>query len=333
MAWWNPATWTPVDNIQGQNRLPQNGGGGGGGGWGGSTPLTGPGGLFIEDTQPLASPGATPPAPTSTAPAWTQQQQALRSQANALIAGLPGQAAAAAGIAGKGLGGGILDLIDTLRMSQKNVDRKAANNELAKRTGTQGVLSMIGRGIQSGGVLLANKNAAASSAAGALARAYGTLGREKLSGVGNQYEQGKSAVQADQELVDLQRAQGVRHTQEQKTNIIDSIVEDAKKQITAINQAMLGASLPDKINMAAEAEKIRQAALGQLSQYDQLLNQNLGGINAASPEQSRIEAARMAQAGVAPENAFDYGTAPAPEFAGGPFASTLPIFTFPRKRR
>lgn len=34
MAWYNPATWTPIDRLQGQSSDKGGGGGGGGGGWG-----------------------------------------------------------------------------------------------------------------------------------------------------------------------------------------------------------------------------------------------------------------------------------------------------------
>jgi hypothetical protein len=57
MAWYNPATWTVVDNLQGQNNKRVAGGGGGGGGWGSSAP---------SGNMPTWGTGVKQPAPTPT---------------------------------------------------------------------------------------------------------------------------------------------------------------------------------------------------------------------------------------------------------------------------
>lgn len=244
-----------------------------------------------------------------------------------------GTARDAAANAGIGLNSSILNFVDTLKAGQNKVNNQAVQNELAKRQGTQGVLGMVGRGIQSGGVMLANKNASNSSAAGALARAYGDIGRRELSGVGTQYAQGQNAVQQAQVDVDTQRAAGVRNIGDSKTQAINQIVADARNQLAALDTAMAGASLPNRINIEAEKENVRNQAIQQLQQYDQLLNERVAGVQASSPEARRAEAARLATEGVAPESAFNFTNQIPGQFQNtGPFSSSLPIFTFPGRR-
>lgn len=81
MAWYNPATWKPVDYLQGQSNKPQAGGGGGGGGWG-----SGSGDLVIR-TGPTSSYN---PAPT---PADNSNADIIRNL-NSQLAAMRAQTAA-----------------------------------------------------------------------------------------------------------------------------------------------------------------------------------------------------------------------------------------------
>lgn len=240
----------------------------------------------------------------------------------------------AVGSAGRGLNSSILDLLDSLRSGQRNIDSQGVQNELSRQQGTEGVLGMVGRGIRSGGVMLNNRNASDSSATQAIANAYGDLGRRQLSSVGNQYAQGQNAIQQAQVDLGDQQAQGSRHIQESKTNVINGIVTQARNSLAALDAAIAGASLPDRINIEQEKEKIKNDATAQLQQYDQQLAQGVGGIQAASADTNRAGAAQLAAAGTAPDNAFSYtDQAPAQLQNTGPFSSTLPLFQLSRSRR
>lgn len=233
--------------------------------------------------------------------------------------------------AGVGYNSSILDLLDAQKQGQSKVNNAAIQNELAKQQGTQGVLAAVGRGIKSGGVMLANKNAGNSSATQGLADAYGQFGREQLSSVGNQYAQGQNAVTQQQSDLDLARAQGVRHLQDNKTQIVNTIVADAQTKLAALDAQIANANLPNRIAIDQEKNSIRADALGKLQAFDQTLNSGLAGITPSSVDQNRIQANQMALAGQAPANAFNFTTqAPAQLQGTGPSPSPLPLFSLPK---
>lgn len=235
---------------------------------------------------------------------------------------------------GSGYGSTITDFLENLGAGQKKVDSQSVQNELSKRQGTSGVLDMIGRGVRSGGVMLANKNATNSSATEALGRAYGDIGRRQLSGVGNQYEQGKLKVQSSQDDLDLQRSQGVRHLGENKTNIINGIVTDAQNALASLNQAAANASLPDRIDIEVEKQRIRNEALGKLQAFDTQLNTGVANIKPSDQMTNMTKAAQMDTAGTAADDAFNFSSSIPAQFQGtGPFASDLPLFQYPNGKK
>lgn len=246
---------------------------------------------------------------------------------NAQRQGLFGSVNDAIGGAANSYKSSILDYLDSLRAGQRTIDAQGVQNELAKKQGTQNILGMVGRGIRSGGVILNNKNASSSSATKAIADAYGQLGREQLSNVGNQYEQGQNAINEQQMSFQDQQAQGLRHLDENKQNVINNIVTQARTQLANLDSSIAGASLPDRINVEAEKEKIRQQALTALQQYDAQLSQGVSGVTPTSQQARMGQAATLANAGTAPENAFDFTTQLPAQFQNGPFSSTLPLFS------
>lgn len=226
-------------------------------------------------------------------------------------------------------GSSILDFLDSQKQGQRGIDAKAVNNELAKKQGVQGVLGMVGRGIKSGGVMLANKNAGDSSAAGAIAGAYGQLGRSQMGNVGNQYEAGNRDIANQQQMFAEQQASGLRHLSENKDQIVNKIVGDAQAQLAALDGQIAGASLPNRIQMEQEKTNIRNAALGQLQQFDAQLNTGVAGIKATTGDERRTAAQQALSAGTdLGKNAFNYTTEAPAQFQNGPFASALPIFTY-----
>lgn len=226
----------------------------------------------------------------------------------------------------------ILDYLDSERQQQRAIDAKSVNNELARQQGTQGVLDMVGNGVKSGGVVLANGNAGTSSAGEAIAKAYGTIGRQQLSSVGNQFAQGQNGINTDQANLGVANETQKRHTTESKANTINTIVNSATSQLASLNQSAAYASIPERVQIDQKIASVRQQALDALSAYDNELSTGLNSNGPQSPDAIRASATGLATAGTAPENAFSYTTdVPAELQNSGQFASSLPIFTSRKK--
>lgn len=271
---------------------------------------------------------------TQTPGGYSSQQQGLLDALPGQLGSLSTQAHDAAATSGNQIKSNILDYLDQYKQQQQGLDNQAIQNQLAKQQGTQGILGMIGRGIRSSGTLLANKNATDSSATGAIADAYNQLGRQQLSGVGNQFAQAQNALGQSEQQLQGGVAQQQRHYDENKINVVNNLVNNVQSQLAQIDAQLASASLPDRINLEAEKEKIRQDALGQLQQYDQLLSQGVAGVQPIGQDAARTQAASLAQAGTAAASPFEFNSSPGSQFQNtGPFASALPIFTFPGARK
>lgn len=235
---------------------------------------------------------------------------------------------------GQKYGRSILDFLDQAKLGQQNLDTQAAKNELAKQQGTKGILEMVGQGIKSGGVQLANRNAGDSSAAGAIANAYGTLGRQQLSNVGNQYALGQNDLQQAQGAFDIQQQSGLRNLQGSKQDAINSIVNDARSQLASLDAQIAQANLPDRIALDQAKQDIQNRAIAALQQYDQQLTSGVGNIKPISQDQARANAAQLAAKGTdLGANAFNYSTEAPVQFQNtGPSPSTLPIYTYKSKQ-
>lgn len=233
---------------------------------------------------------------------------------------------------GQGYNSSILDYLDSRSAQQNSINSDAVQNELSRQQGMQGILDMVGNGVKSSGAILAGKNAGSSSAGGAIAAAYGTLGRQQASGVGNQFAQGQDKINTEQGNLALADATQMRHSGEDKTNTINSIVNSARSQLAALNQSAQYASIPDRIDIEAKITQIKQQAMDALSGYDKTLSGGIAGQGPQSADATRAKATSLLSAGVAPESAFDYTTdAPAQFQDTGQFASSLPIFIAPKK--
>lgn len=240
----------------------------------------------------------------------------------------------AIGTSGNKYNSSILDYLDSRRQQQNTIDSNSTQNLLAKLSGMQSIMDMVGNGVQSSGVLLANKNAGSSSGGDAIARAYGTLGRQQASTVGNQFAQGQDKINTDQTNLGIADAIQTRHSQEDKTNTINDIVNSARTQLAALNQNAVYASLPDQINIEAKIAEIKQQALEALSKYDSVLSGGIAGQSPMSSDTVRANATRLLTSGVAPESEFNYTSEFPAQFQGtGQFASSLPIFISPSSRK
>lgn len=240
----------------------------------------------------------------------------------------------AAGNAGVGLGGSILDYITGLTQGQRAIDTKSIGNEQSRLGGIRNVQDVVGQGIRSGGVQLANRNAGTSSASEALARAYGILGRQQLSQVGNQYEQGKAGIANDQQTFNENSVANARKIADSKTQTINQIVADANNSLVNLDSRMAYANLPDRLALDQEKQNIKNQTLQLLSGYDQQLQNAQTAVSPQSQDANQAKAFELQSAGVAPDSAFSFDTQPAAQFQGtGPFASDLPLFQFARTKR
>jgi hypothetical protein len=282
-----------------------------------------------------AAPAAPPPPPPDPFAAWGGKAayDSLVSGFNTQHTNINNTSTDAANTSANQINSSILDLLDSVRSGQGKINESSIQNELAKKQGFGSIMDMITHGIQSAGVTLANKNASDSSAAGAIARAYGDIGRRENNKVNNQYELGNHNIGLQQQDLELQKAQGQRHIHESESNSVDSIVADARNKLAALDAAIAGANLPQRIAIEQEKNNIKNSVSGIVNSHNGELANGIAGINPTSADANRASAAVLANKGVASTSPFDFSTSTPTQFQGtGPFASELPIFTAPRKK-
>lgn len=224
----------------------------------------------------------------------------------------------------------VQDWATGVTQKQQGIDTAGINADMAKTQGMRGIMDMVGNGIQSAGVMLGNRNAGSSSAAGAIANAYGKLGSKQASSVGNQYAQAQNQIGLEQSNLEAAKALQVSRFGEDKVNIVNNIINDAQKQIAALNEAAAGASISDRMDIEAEKTRLRDTANAQLKAYDSEMSKAKG---AQTDDQRRNEAQRLLALGTAPTTQFNYSTeAPAQFQNTGPFASSMPLYTYNRNK-
>lgn len=326
MAWYNPATWTPVDNLQGQNDWKANA----------DVKPVAPPVIYVDAPKKQGYTGRVIQVDDPSANSTDQYAQwGGQSAFNNLISGFNTQkqgifdsATGAINMGKRNLAGGIDQFLNSYKSSQNNINEQAIGNELAKRQGAQGINEMVGRGLKSAGMMLGNKNAGSSSAAQAFAEAYGNIGGREMNKVGNQYEEGRRKVGLAQQELGDQAALYRRDFERQKANSIDSIVSEAQNKLYALDAAMAEASVPDRIAIEQEKNRIKSQASSALNALDKALSGGMNKYKQVSDEARRGEAYKRSVAGYAPTEQFDYST----DLDGamqdsGPAASTLPIYT------
>jgi len=217
---------------------------------------------------------------------------------------------------------------------QQGIDREAVQNESSKIQGGRDILGMVGRGIKSGGVMLANKNAGNSSAAQAIANAYGTLGRQQMSTIGNQYAQNADDIALEQSNMGQDMALAKDKYKQDIMDKANAITANAEAQLAAIDTKMMSASLPNRVAMAQEKERIKANALSILSPLEAQLVGGLDSIKATGIDDNRAKANTQLGAGQADPNLFNYTTQAPMGFAGqNPAGGNLPIFTYNGKKK
>lgn len=262
--------------------------------------------------------------------ALAAQQKSILDQLGGRLNSIYGSSTEAAKQAGYGIDSTLKNFGLSQRQAQQKIDQEGIQNESSKASGTQDILGMIDRGINSGARVLGNANAGTSSAAGEIAKAYGNVGQREQTKVNNQYELGKQSIGAEQaNLAEQQRLYRDSTFQDSKEQIIGGIVQSAQGQLAELDNALRGASLPDRISIEGEKQKVRDLARGELAKYDALLQQQLDSAKAKTPEEVHAEATRLAQLGQAPAGQFKYSTETPIEMQGqpAPAGAGLPVYT------
>ena len=345
---WNPANWSIVNDLQGQTNyekpaqsgLLSNTGGGGGGGGGNTYQATSP------STMPPRMPGADQqalydrleqemygPTPEEQAAAAAQaaQQQAARNSFNSGRTNIFDSATSAAGRFVGDQRNNILDFIEGITNSQQGIDRGRVKAQLGKDRASEGIMGMVGRGIRSGGTMLANRNAGDSSAAGAIAQAYGDLGNRQQSDVNNQFGMQQEDFNIAQGQLGQQRASGLRRFDTDSTNTVNNIVEDARQSFAALNEQAAGAGIEDRIAIEQEKEAIRNQTLQQLAVLDQEVAK-VGGVKAMGGDAIRSEAGRMNRLGQGEGTKFSFTDQAPMQLQNGVQLGLLPIYSNRRRQ-
>lgn len=283
----------------------------------------------VQGAQTTAAPQADPYAQWGGQGAYNNLMGSFNTQRG----NISSSAMDAANNYGIGLGGNITDYVNSLKSGQNTLDERGVQNELALKQGRAGILDMISRGIRSGGVTLANRNAGDSSAAGALANAYGDIGRRQLSNVGNQYSLENRNIGLAQQDFNTQAQAGQRRITDSESQAVNGIVSNAQNQLSQLDAWAADKSLPERIQVEQEKANIQAQVQQALAQYGPQLQQGVAGVTPTSVEQNRTTALGLSQAGTAATSPFDFTSqVPAQLQNTGPFGGNLPLFTAPRKK-
>lgn len=223
--------------------------------------------------------------------------------------------------------------IRNLQQGQSAIDRKSTQNEASKISAGRGILDMVGRNIRSSGVMLGNRNAGRSSAAGRLAQLYGQQGRNQMSNVGNQYSSNAADIALDQDAQNWNQSKAYGDYRNKLMQDVNGTVESAKQQLTALDAQMANASLPDRIAIQQEADAIRSGIMGKLQQYDTQFQTGVSGIRAAGRNTNITNANSQLAAGQADPNLFNYeDQGPTSIQSVGGNSDSLPIYLRNKKR-
>jgi hypothetical protein len=299
--------------------------------WTGSTSASNEVGGNVTQLPGITNPDPAPTQETTYTP-YVDPYAALREDFNNQKSSILDSVGSAIGTAGNRFQSGIDQFLNKYKTSQRGINEGGINASLDKQRSGQNILDMVGRNIRSGNVMLANKNAADSSAAGALSRAYGDSGRRQMAGVGNQYETKQREIGLQQQdLLDQANLYKSEFGRE-KEDAVAGIVDSARQQLNALNEAMIGASLPDRIEIQNEIDSIRQNALTKLNAYDKKISSGLGKFKGISrDEQNRLAAERSVAGYQAGDNMFDYENIDTGQFEdSGALPSDFPLYTFNR---
>jgi hypothetical protein len=218
-----------------------------------------------------------------------------------------------------------------IRGGQESINRGRQTNELNRMNATQDLLGYIRSGMRQGASRLASMNATDSSGTDALTRAYQSVGAQKSRGINNQAALQGRGLDLQQSDLNRSRDEAVTGFRQTRDNVVNQIGQDLRAKLAALDQQAVGLSLPDRIAVDQEKQRIIDAGMGQLQEVDQWLQGQLGSVIPQSNEQIQATAREMQQAGTATANPFMTGPLQQQQVMG-PSLDQLPLFTA-RKRQ
>ena len=227
----------------------------------------------------------------------------------------------------------VQDFGNKFRQGQDALNRRGADLEAKKMQATSGILGMIGRGVKSAGNYLGGRNAGSSSASGEIAKAYGDIGRRNMSSVGNEYSAGQEQLGVDQNIFNTDAESSLNRFKLNMDEQINAQVASAQSALTDLDVQMQNASLPDRIAIDQEKNRIKSELIAKLQGFDQQARQARASAQATNTDQNRATAQTNLAAGQAPADMFSFtDQAPLELQNSGPSASGLPIFTNNKRR-
>lgn len=299
---------------------------------------TGAGGgqtLAVQDTQQGGGYDPVAAAAAAEAAAKAENQRITQNNFNSGYQNLQDSQTSTLDKWGIGYGAGYRSLYNQILGGQEAIDTMAAKNELNLKRGTQGILGMVGRGIKSAGVMLGNRNAGSSSATDRIAKAYGTLGKNEMGNVGNQYALENMDIANEQTALGRREQEGLTNLEESKQVMLNDIITDTRNQVQSLMTMMQNADLPTQITLQAEIDAVKAEGIAKAQSVEGVWKPKVSGVNARDRQGNMTKAEEMMTAGLdLGKDAFNF-TTEAPMAMNGtvPAGANLPIYTLPRKRR
>lgn len=280
----------------------------------------------MAEIQPISDPVADAYAAQQAA-----AQAAATSQFNSGRTNVYDTASERAGNTFRSQRNSILDFLTSAREGQQDIDRGRVKAQLGKDRSSRGIMDMVGRGIRSGGVMLANRNAGDSSATGAIARAYGDLGNRQQAGVNNQFAMENDDFNVAQQRLGTKIESGKRSFEASKADAVDSIVSEARSAFASLNDAAMGAGISERIAIEQEKEAIRQQTLDRLAGLDTELSK-VNQVSALDQEGIIGQAGALNRAGQGEGSQYSFTEqAPAQLQGTGAQLGQLPIYSNRRR--
>jgi hypothetical protein len=259
------------------------------------------------------------------------QFNAYKNQYTSGISNVGTGAGEAFGTLGSTLQGSAEDIFNKYRVGQQGIDTSRANNELNRITSMGDIVGYVRNGIRQGYSRLANSNSVDSSAAGALEGAYSQLGTSKARGVNNQAAIQSHSIDQDQANLGVERGSDVHAFQRQHDQGVAAIGADVRNKLAVLDQGAIGLSLPDRVNIDAEKQRIINEGKAKIAGAGEWLQSKLGTINPQNNEQIIAQANQLQQAGTNIANPFSTGPTDRQQVIG-PAIDQLPIFVSRRRR-
>jgi hypothetical protein len=227
---------------------------------------------------------------------------------------------------GKQYGLSILDYVNQGKTGQQGIDSGYSNLYGAQYQGKNAINQKVGQGIQSGGVMLANKNAGDSSGAEGIARAYAQFGERELRNVNNQFESGKNALVESQKLLDQQLAAQANKIKTEAEMGAAQIIDETNRAVSGLTQRMQGQDIATTVAMQQEIQRVKDAAAVKLRAIDSDLTNKRGTIKAGNQNSLQARGRGNVNAGKPVNNPFDFDLSPELSMQGAGLPSSLPLY-------